>query len=106
MQGCFTGFPFDVQLDLLHTIPALAEVEIMRPGYAIEYDYVPSWQLTSSLETRRIHGLFHAGQINGTSGYEEAAAQGARGDQCGIVCARRTAFGATPRPGLPGRAGG
>jgi len=76
VQGCFTGLPFDVQLDLLHTIPALAEVEIMRPGYAIEYDYVPSWQLTSSLETRRIHGLFHAGQINGTSGYEEAAAQG------------------------------
>lgn len=76
VQGCFTGLPFDVQYELLHTIPALAQAEIMRPGYAIEYDYVPSWQLTSSLETRRIHGLFHAGQINGTSGYEEAAAQG------------------------------
>jgi len=76
VQGCFTGLPFDVQLELLHTIPALADVEIMRPGYAIEYDYVPSFQLKTSLETRRVHGLFHAGQINGTSGYEEAAAQG------------------------------
>ncbi len=76
VQGCFTGLPFDVQLEILHTIPALAGVRIMRPGYAIEYDYVPSYQLKPSLETRRIHGLFHAGQINGTSGYEEAAAQG------------------------------
>jgi len=76
VQGCFTGLPAEVQLELLRTIPALAEVEIMRPGYAIEYDYVPSYQLKPSLETRRIHGLFHAGQINGTSGYEEAAAQG------------------------------
>jgi len=76
VQGCFTGLPFDVQLELLRTIPALAEVEIMRPGYAIEYDYVPPYQLKSSLETWRIHGLFHAGQPNGTSGYEEAAGQG------------------------------
>lgn len=76
VQGCFTALPFDVQLSLLRTIPALAEVEIMRPGYAVEYDYVPSYQLKSSLETRRIHGLFHAGQTNGTSGYEEAAGQG------------------------------
>ncbi|MBC7235154.1 MAG: tRNA uridine-5-carboxymethylaminomethyl(34) synthesis enzyme MnmG [Chloroflexi bacterium] len=76
VQGCFTGLPFDVQLELLHTIPALAEARIMRPGYAIEYDYVPSYQLKPTLETRRLRGLFHAGQINGTSGYEEAAAQG------------------------------
>ena len=76
VQGCFTGLPVDVQLELLHSIPALAKAEIMRPGYAIEYDYVLPYQLKTSLETRRIHGLFHAGQINGTSGYEEAAAQG------------------------------
>jgi tRNA uridine 5-carboxymethylaminomethyl modification enzyme len=76
VQGCFTGLPTDVQLAVLHSIPALAEAEIMRPGYAIEYDYVPSFQLKASLEAQRIHGLFHAGQINGTSGYEEAAAQG------------------------------
>ena len=76
VQGCFTGLPFDVQLEVLRSIPALAHVQIMRPGYAIEYDYVPSHQLKASLETRLVHGLFHAGQINGTSGYEEAAAQG------------------------------
>ena len=76
VQGCFTGLPSDVQLELLRSIPALRKVEIMRPGYAIEYDYVPPNQVGSSLETRRIHGLFLAGQINGTSGYEEAAAQG------------------------------
>ena len=76
VQGCFTGLPFDVQLELLHTIPALREARIMRPGYAIEYDYVLSHQLTPTLETRDTKGLFLAGQINGTSGYEEAAAQG------------------------------
>lgn len=76
VQGCFTGLPFDVQYELLRSIPALSQVEIMRPGYAIEYDFVPPYQLKPSLETRRIHGLFLAGQINGTSGYEEAAAQG------------------------------
>ncbi|NLG27617.1 MAG: tRNA uridine-5-carboxymethylaminomethyl(34) synthesis enzyme MnmG [Chloroflexi bacterium] len=76
VQGCFTGLPVEVQTELLHSIPALREAVIVRPGYAIEYDYVPSHQLHATLETRRVHGLFHAGQINGTSGYEEAAAQG------------------------------
>ena len=76
VQGCFTGMPADVQAQMLHSIPALADAEIMRPGYAIEYDGVPSHQIKPSLETRRIHGLFLTGQINGTSGYEEAAAQG------------------------------
>jgi len=76
VQGCFTGMPADVQAQMLHSIPALADAEIVRPGYAIEYDGVPSHQIKASLETRRIHGLFLAGQINGTSGYEEAAAQG------------------------------
>ncbi len=76
VQGMFTGMPYDVQCAMLHSIPALSRAEIVRPGYAIEYDYVPAYQLRSTLETRRIHGLFLAGQINGTSGYEEAAAQG------------------------------
>lgn len=76
VQGMFTGMPEAVQIEMLHSIPALARAEVMRPGYAVEYDYVPSHQLHRSLETKRVRGLFHAGQINGTSGYEEAAAQG------------------------------
>ncbi|MFO7918308.1 MAG: tRNA uridine-5-carboxymethylaminomethyl(34) synthesis enzyme MnmG [Anaerolineae bacterium] len=76
VQGCFTGLPFDVQASLLRSIPALREVEITRPGYAIEYDFVPPYQIKVSLETHRVRGLFLAGQINGTSGYEEAASQG------------------------------
>jgi tRNA uridine 5-carboxymethylaminomethyl modification enzyme len=76
VQGFFTGLPEEVQLAMLHSIPALSNAEIMRAGYAIEYDGVPSQQVSATLETKRIEGLFHAGQINGTSGYEEAAAQG------------------------------
>ena len=76
VQGCFTGLPVDVQIDLLHSIPALRGAEIVRAGYAIAYDYVRPHQVHATLESRRVHGLFLAGQINGTSGYEEAAAQG------------------------------
>jgi len=76
VQGFFTGMPEEVQLAMLHSIPATRRAEIMRPGYAIEYDSVPCREVSASLETRRVEGLFHAGQINGTSGYEEAAAQG------------------------------
>ena len=76
VQGFFTGMPEEVQIAMLHSIPALCEAEIMRPGYAIEYDSVPCQEVSAGLETKRIEGLFHAGQINGTSGYEEAAAQG------------------------------
>jgi tRNA uridine 5-carboxymethylaminomethyl modification enzyme len=76
VQGFFTGMPEEVQLAMLHSIPALRRAEIMRPGYAIEYDGVPCQEVSAGLETKRIEGLFHAGQINGTSGYEEAAAQG------------------------------
>jgi tRNA uridine 5-carboxymethylaminomethyl modification enzyme len=76
VQGLFTGLPEDVQLAMLRSIPALQEAEILRPGYAIEYDSAPADQVTAWLETKRVEGLFHAGQINGTSGYEEAAAQG------------------------------
>src|SRR5213079_1048497 len=76
VNGISTSLPYDVQLEFLHTIPALERAEIMRPGYAVEYDYFPPTQLAPSLETRLINGLYFAGQVNGTSGYEEAAAQG------------------------------
>jgi len=76
VQGANTSLPEDVQEELLRSIPALARAEIVRVGYAIEYDYVSPGQITAWLETKRVSGLFLAGQINGTSGYEEAAAQG------------------------------
>ncbi|MDI6889451.1 MAG: tRNA uridine-5-carboxymethylaminomethyl(34) synthesis enzyme MnmG [Thermodesulfovibrionales bacterium] len=75
-NGIFTSLPYDMQVSLIRTIPGLEEAEIMRPGYAIEYDFVYPTQLKHNLETKIIDGLFLAGQINGTSGYEEAAAQG------------------------------
>ena len=75
-NGVSTSLPVDVQLAYLRTMKGLERVEIMRPGYAIEYDYVDPIQLTSTLETKLLRGLYHAGQINGTSGYEEAAGQG------------------------------
>lgn len=76
VNGVSSSLPFDVQLQFIQSIPALRNAEIMRPAYAIEYDYVTSGQISSSLETKTIEGLFLAGQINGTSGYEEAAGQG------------------------------
>ena len=76
LQGISTGLPPQVQEAFLRTIPGLEKVEIMRPAYAIEYDYAPPTQLKISLETKAIRGLFFAGQVNGTTGYEEAAAQG------------------------------
>jgi tRNA uridine 5-carboxymethylaminomethyl modification enzyme len=85
-NGLFTSLPRDVQDDMVHSIEGLEDAEIMRYGYAVEYDWVPPTQLWPSLETKRVAGLFHAGQINGTSGYEEAAAQGI---MAGINAARK-----------------
>ncbi len=76
VQNFSTSLPIDVQVEMIRTIPGLEHVEIMRPGYAIEYDFIYPTQLKPSLESKSIQGLFFAGQINGTSGYEEAAAQG------------------------------
>ena len=75
-NGISTSLPLDAQVEMVHSIEGLEHAEIMRPGYAIEYDYVEPTQLYPSLETKFIRGLYHAGQINGTTGYEEAAAQG------------------------------
>ncbi len=88
VNGLSSSLPLDVQIKLLHSVPGMEKAEVMRPGYAIEYDYVSTGQIKPTLESHKVERLFFAGQINGTTGYEEAAAQGLMAAINAVACVR------------------
>jgi tRNA uridine 5-carboxymethylaminomethyl modification enzyme len=93
LNGMSTSMPVDVQEEMVHAVPGLEEARLLRPAYAIEYDFVDPTELSPSLETRKVRGLFHAGQINGTTGYEEAGAQGlVAGINAALLCQGKDAY--------------
>ena len=93
LNGFSSSMPWEIQLDAIHKIPALRDAKIYRPGYAIEYDYFDPTQLKQSLESKVIEGLFFAGQVNGTTGYEEAGGQGlVAGINAALLCASKDPF--------------
>ena len=100
-NGISTSLPYDVQLDLVRSIKGFENAHITRPGYAIEYDYFEPRDLYPSLQTKKIEGLFFAGQINGTTGYEEAAAQGLiAGLNAARLVSRQRALGSQKKRGI------